>query len=172
MKVVDFLNIREQQKFEEEKSLNPIEIRIENNRVQNMLERYKKNMASFRLEGVLFSSRTRNKKDEIFLVARRIADAKYSLINNSLYQMIGVVNLKKIEKWDEIKTSSRWVKVSFQSHEENRQVRHFSYNLLAKNKNNLLNFMLKLIDSNKKDNEFINGGKKFPIINFLIEFLI
>ena len=32
--------------------------------------------------------------------------------------------------------------------------------------------MAKLIDSNNKDTEFIDGEKKFPIINFLIELLI
>ena len=83
-------------------------------------------------------------------------------------QIIGVLNLNEIEKWDKIKNSSRWVNVSFQSHEENRQARHFSYNFLTKNKNDLLNFTVKLIDSNNEDIEFIDGEKKFPIINFLI----
>ena len=63
--------------FEEEKSLNPMEIRIENDRVQNILERYKKNAARFRLERILFSSGIKSKTDEIFLVGRRTADAKY-----------------------------------------------------------------------------------------------
>lgn len=39
MEVTDFLNRRGQQKFEEEKSLNPIEIRTENDKVQNILEK-------------------------------------------------------------------------------------------------------------------------------------
>ena len=71
------------------KSLNPIEIRIENDRVQKILEGDKKEC----LEGILFSSGIKNKTDEMFLVARRIGDAKSSLINDSLY---------KIEKWDGI----------------------------------------------------------------------
>ena len=54
-----------------------MEIRIENDRVQNILERYKKNAARFRLERILFSSEIKSKTDEIFLVGRRIADAKY-----------------------------------------------------------------------------------------------
>ena len=108
MKVIDFLNIKGQQKFEEEKNLNPIEIRIENDRVQNILEIYKKNVARLRLEGLLFLSRIQHKTDKIFVVTTGIPDAKYLLINNS-YQIIDVVNLNKIKKWDEIQNSSCWV---------------------------------------------------------------
>lgn len=64
MEVIDFLNRRGQQKFEEEKSLNPIEFRTENDRVQNILEKYKKNVARFRLEELLFSSRIKNETVE------------------------------------------------------------------------------------------------------------
>ena len=53
-----------------------------------------------------------------------------------------------------------------------KQARHFSYNFLTKNKNDLLNFTVQLIDLNSKDIEFIDGKKKFLTINFLIEFLI
>ena len=53
MEVIDFLNIRGQQKFEKN-NLNSMEIRIKNDRVQNILEKYKKNIARFRLEGLLF----------------------------------------------------------------------------------------------------------------------
>lgn len=64
MEVIDFLNRRGQQKFEEEKSLNPIEFRTENDRVQNILEKYKKNVARFRLEELLFSSGIKNETVE------------------------------------------------------------------------------------------------------------
>ena len=146
MEVVDFLKVRGEQKFKEEKNLIPLEIRIKNDRMQNILEIYEKN--------------------------RGVADLICSLINNSLYHIIGVVNQNEIEKWDEIKISSRRVNVSFQSHEENRQARHFSYNVLTKNKNYLLNFTVKLIDSSNKDIEFIDGEKKFSVTNILIKFLI
>ena len=64
MEVTDFLNRRGQQKFEEEKSLNPIEIRTENDRVQNILEKCQKNVARFRLEELLFSSGIKNETVE------------------------------------------------------------------------------------------------------------
>ena len=83
--MIDFLNITGQQKFKEEKNLNPIEIRIENDMVQNILEKYEKGVTRFRLEGILFSSGMKKEIEEIFFVTTEIADAKYSLKNNSLY---------------------------------------------------------------------------------------
>ena len=49
MEVIDVLNTKEKQKFEEEKNLNPIKIRIEKDRVQNILEKYKENAGRFKL---------------------------------------------------------------------------------------------------------------------------
>lgn len=57
-----------------------------------------KNAAKFRLEGLSFSSGIKNDTEEIFLVTTGTADAKYSLINNYLYQLIGVVHLGEIKK--------------------------------------------------------------------------
>ena len=66
--------------------------------------------------------------------------------------------------------SSWWVKKVCTN--VGKQARHFSYSFLTKNKNDLLNFTIQLIDSNSKDIEFIDGKNKFLTINFLIEFLI
>ena len=66
MEVIDFLNMRRQQKFEEEKYLNPIEIRIENDRVQSIMTKYRKNSTRFRLEGLLFSSNKEQNRRNIF----------------------------------------------------------------------------------------------------------
>ena len=53
--------------------------------VQNILEKYEKGVTRFRLEGILFSSGMKKEIEEIFFVTTEIADAKYSLKNNSLY---------------------------------------------------------------------------------------
>ena len=55
MNKIDFINIRGQQSFLEN-SMNSIKIRIENDMVKNMTEKYKKILANFTLEGLLFSS--------------------------------------------------------------------------------------------------------------------
>ena len=85
MEVIDFLNTRGQQKFKEEKKLNSIETRIEFDRMQSVLEKYKKNVARFRLKRLLFLSGIKNETCKIFLVTTGIGDTKYLLINNLLH---------------------------------------------------------------------------------------
>ena len=55
IEVFDFINVRGQQTFEENE-INPIGIKIENNKIQNMLENYKKYPTRFNPDGMLFSS--------------------------------------------------------------------------------------------------------------------
>ena len=50
-------------------------------------------------------------------------------------------------------------------------MQQFPNNSVAKNAGDILDFEIKLIDGNNKKIEFVDGEKKFPIVNFLIEFL-
>ena len=171
MSVIEFVIICGQQGFGEEKAINPIDIRIENNRIQNIFDKYKKNRVQFSLEGILFSSSIKSDTEKIFLQTTGISDATYGLINDNFKQVMGMINLSQIENWNDIKKSSRWVNVNFQSQKDNTNARHFSYNFIANNKDDLLNFKLKLVDTDNKLIEFASGEKKFPILNFMTEFL-
>ena len=171
MEDLDFVIIRGQQKFDVDKDISPIELKIENNRIQNMLDKYRKNELRFSTEGILFASSIKNNTEKIFLSTNGLTDAKYGLINDKLQQLIGIINLNEIEKWEEIKKSSRWVNGSFQTQTENRQPKHIAYNFQTKNRGDVLAFTLQLVDSDNKKIEFVDGEKKFPILNFMIEFL-
>lgn len=69
------------------------------------------------------------------------------------------------------KKSSRGVNVHFQCQADNSETKHFFHNFKTKNVGDILNFWLKLEDGNNKNVEFEDGGKKYPVINFLTEFL-
>ena len=56
MDVLDFALTKGQQSFEEEKYINPIEIKIENNNIENMFDKCRKNKVRFSVEDLLFSS--------------------------------------------------------------------------------------------------------------------
>ena len=114
MATIDFINIRGQQNFEEDAVINPIEIKVKNDRTQNMFDKYKKSAAKFILNELLFSSAIRNDRDNIFITVGRLVDAKYSITNGKIYQTIGMINLSEIENWDKIEKSSPWVNVEFQ----------------------------------------------------------
>ena len=67
MNILDFLIIRGQQVFEEGRDINPIEIKIEDNRVRNFFEKYKDNKVRFKLIGLLIASSVVNNTEKIFL---------------------------------------------------------------------------------------------------------
>ena len=67
MNILDFLIIRGQQVFEEGRDINPIEIKIEDNRVRNLFEKYKDNKVRFTLIGLLIASSVVNDTEKIFL---------------------------------------------------------------------------------------------------------
>lgn len=54
--ISDFINIRGQQNIEEEAITNPIEIKIENDKIQNMFEKYKTALLSSPSKGCFFQT--------------------------------------------------------------------------------------------------------------------
>ena len=53
----------------------------------------------------------------------------------------------------------------------NKNTLHPSFSFISNNKEDVLSFSLKLVDSNNKIIKFADGEKKFPIFDFIIEFL-
>ena len=94
MTTIDFISIRGQQNFEDDAETNPAEIKIENDKIQIMFEKYKKNSVKFRFEGLLFLSAIKNETEKIFVTVGGLIDAKYGLINR---KAIGVINLNEIK---------------------------------------------------------------------------
>ena len=67
MEVIDFIIIRGRQSNENEKTINPIEIKIKNDQIQNIFDKYKK----CKTEGLLLSSSITNNTKKILLVTNR-----------------------------------------------------------------------------------------------------
>ena len=82
MNILDFLIIRGQQVFEEGRDINPIEIKIEDNRVRNLFEKYKDNKVRFTLIGLLIASSVVNDTEKIFLQTTGLKSAKFALLND------------------------------------------------------------------------------------------
>ena len=97
--------------------------------------------------------------------------AKYALLNDEYKQIIGIVNLKQIENWDTLRQSSKWVDVTFEEQIENKNTPHPSFSFISNNKEDVFSFSLKLVGSDNKLIKFVKGEKKFPILEFIIEFV-
>ena len=105
MSVLDYVIIRVQQVFEDGKEINPIEIKIEDNGIQNFFNKYKNNKVKFKLIGLLIASSVQNDTEKIFLQTTGL---------NKYKQIIGIANLKQTENWNALKESSKWVDITFQ----------------------------------------------------------
>ena len=103
MDAVDFEIIRGKQSFEKHNQLNPIEIKIEEDRKINFLKQYKNYTYQFKVMGFLFSSGMVNETREIFLATNGLVSAKTALINGRVHQIIVVVNLDEIKNWENMK---------------------------------------------------------------------
>ena len=119
----------------------------------------------------MFASTVKINTGKVFLQTAGLSGAKYALINDKCKQIIGVINLNGIQNWSEIKKTSRWGNVTFQEQADYRKKSHPAFNFTTNNKEDLLNFTLKLIDTENKLFEFEDGETKFPIIDFIIGFL-
>ena len=170
MNILDFLIIIGQQVFEEGRDINPIEIKIEDNRVRNLFEKYKGKKVRFKLIGLLISSSVVNDVEKTFLQTTGLKSAKYALLNDEYKQIIGIANLKQIENWDALQESSKWVDITFQEQIEKKKIL-FILRLVLFRITKKTRFSLKLADSNNKIIKFADGEKKFPILGFIIEFL-
>ena len=170
MNILEFLIIRGQQVFEERRDIIPIEIKIEDNRVRNLFEKYKDNKVRFNLIGLLIAIRIVNDTEKVFLQTTGFTSAKYALLNDQYKQIIGIANLKQIENWDALRENSKWVDMTFQEQIENKNTLHPSFSFISNNKEDVLGYSLKLVDCNNKIIKFPEGEKKFPIIEFIIEF--
>ena len=76
MKILDFVIIRGQQLFEERKEINPIEIKIEDDKTENIFEKFKNSKVRFKFNGILFTSSVKNTAERIFLTNNRVRISK------------------------------------------------------------------------------------------------
>ena len=126
---------------------------------------------TFKLIGLLIASSVQSDTEKIFLQTTGLTSAKYALLSDEYRQIIGIANPKQIENWDPLEESSKWVDVTFQEQIENKNTLHPSFSFNLNNKEDVLGFSLKLVDSNNKIIKSADGEKKFPILEFIIEFL-
>ena len=56
--------------------------------------------------------------------------------------------------------------MTFPEQIENKNTEHPSFSFISNNKEDVLGFSLKLVDSNNKIIKFADGEKNFPYLNF------
>ena len=75
--------------------LNPVKMETEDDRVLNILKRYKNVVYRLTLLGLLFPASVKNDTEKIFITCRELNDTKKALINSKTYGLLGITDLKK-----------------------------------------------------------------------------
>ena len=74
--------------------------------VLNILKKHKNSYYKPTQIGLLFLSSVQNDTKKKFVICRELNDAKVALINDKISNILGVINLNKIENWEYIKGKS------------------------------------------------------------------
>ena len=157
---------RAQLSFEIAGALNPVQIEIDDDRVLNILKRYKNVRYRLTPLGILFPTSVKNDTEQIFLTCRELNDVKKSLINSKIYGLLGIIDLTKINNWDKIKGQSLWINATLEKQKEVNNSWHLCSPFTTTTSSNLLNFSINLVDDHNKQITFADNEKKNKYTKF------
>ena len=158
MELIHTIIVRSQQDIEFHDQLNPTEIKITNDTFINRLKKYKRVMYKYTPVSLLFPATIQNHKNQIFVTCRELNKAKTGLINGKILNILGAINLDKINSWEKIKGKSIWVNANFEEL-KNKKLDHFCFVFITINLADLLFFSIYLID-NENNKITFNDTKK------------
>ena len=93
---IETIIIRAQQDFDVFGGLNPIQIEIKDDRVTNVLKKYKNVIYKITPLGILFPASVTNDTSNIFVLGEKLNGIKKSILNNKIFDILAVVDLNKI----------------------------------------------------------------------------
>ena len=93
------------------------------------------------------------------MTCRELNKAKTALINGKILNVLGVINLDKINSWEKIKGKSIWVNANFEELKDKKSD-HFFFGFSTTNLVDLLSFNIYLIDSKNNKITFNDTEKK------------
>ena len=99
---IESIIIRVQQNFDVVGSLNPIQIEIEDNRIINILKKYKNVIHNVTPLRLLFPASVKNGTKKIFITGKELSGVKKPILNGKIYDLISIIDLDKISNWKEI----------------------------------------------------------------------
>ena len=154
------------QNFEIAAGLNPVQSEIEDDRVLKLLKKYRNVRYNLTPPEILFPASVKNDTEQIFIACRDLNDVKNVLINRNSYGLLGIIDLNKINNWEEIKGQPLWIKATLEEQKETNNSGHICFSFTALTQNDLLNFSINLIGDNNKHVEFKDNETKISILNF------
>ena len=168
-KPIETIIIRAQQNVDIDGGLNPIEIEIKGDRITNLLKKYKNVVYKITTLEIIFPASITNDTNQIFILDKNLSGVKKSILSKKIFDILAIVDLKKINNWNDIKGQSVWTNAAFKDHKEISDSSHLCFPFITKSFSDLCNFSIFLQDDLDKKNEFKPDEKKISIFNFQID---
>ena len=94
-----------------------------------------------------------------------LSPGKKSILNAKNYDLVAIIDLYKINNWNEIKGQFIWINVSFKDQKEINNNSHLCFPFVTRSLNDLTSFSMYLQDDKNKE-KFNSGEKKNKYIKF------
>ena len=91
---------------------------------------------------------------------KNLNGVKKSILKQKIFDILAVIDLNKINNWNDIKGQSIWTNTAFNDHREINSNSHFVFPFTTKSFNDISSFSIYLQDDNNKKIEFKSGKKK------------
>ena len=92
-----------------------------------------------------------------------------SILNGKVYDLFSIIDLEKINNWNEIKGQSTWINVAFKDQNEISNNSHICFPFVTRSLNYVPSFSIYLQDDKNKEIEFNSGEQKTSIFNFQVD---
>lgn len=146
--------IHAQQNLDVDGGLNPVKIELEDGRIINILKKHKNPRDRLTPLGFLIPSSVKNDTEQIFITCRELNDVNKSLTNGKIYELLGIIDLNKINNWKEgVKGQSIWINTTLEEQKEINSRKHILFPFTISSLNDLISFSINLIDDNNKEIE-------------------
>ena len=110
--------------------------------------------------GILFPASITNDTTQIFILGKNLSGIKKVILNNKIFDILAVVDLKKINNWKDIKGQSVWTNAAFKDRKEISNNSHICFPFITKSFSDLCSFNIFLQDDSYKKIEFKPNEKK------------
>ena len=139
---IETIIIRAQQDFDVVGQLNPIQIEIKDDRITNLLKKYKNVVYKITSLRILFPASVTNNTDHIFILGKNLNGVKKSILNKKLFDILAIIDLIKINNRVNIKRQSVWTNAAFKDHKEINNNNHLCFPFITRSFSDLTRFSI------------------------------
>ena len=125
--IAETLLIKALQSYDKYTTLNPLEVNLRFNYLNQKINDYKDFVYEAMLKDILFSSSIKNDMQNIFITCQNLSSAKKALINGKIYYLLDIINLQEINNWNAIKGQSIYVNSKFDDSHYRENATHFAF---------------------------------------------